>query len=309
MAYSNVLEAVGNTPMVRLQRLVPPDCAQILVKFEAVNVGGSIKTRTALAMVEAAEKAGLLKPGYTIVEATSGNQGIGLALVAAVKGYRCKLVMPENMSAERQQIMRAYGAEIVLVPPGNSITEAIQNAMAKARQIVEEEPNTWYANQFANPENPAIHARTTATEILFQAGTKIDAFCAGIGTGGTITGIGRVLKGKWPDVIIAAVEPTKAALLSGGQISHHAMQGMGDGVMPDILDRSIIDEIVLVTDEDAIETARALARLEGLLVGVSSGANTWAAIQLAKRLGPGKTVVTVLPDTGERYLSTSLFQP
>jgi len=306
MIYKNVLEAVGNTPMIKLQRLAT-DGAQILVKFEGVNIGGSIKTRTALAMIENAERSGKLKPGSTIVEITSGNQGIGLALAAAVKGYKCKIVMPDNMSVERQKLMKAFGAEVILVPSGDSITEAIENAMNKAKEIMESETNAWFANQFSNPANSEVHYMMTAEEILEQVAGKIDAFCAGIGTGGTITGIGRKLKEKLPDIIIAAVEPTKAPLLAGGKIGHHAIQGMGDGVMPDILDTSIIDEIILVEDEDAINTARDLAKYEGLLVGISSGANTWAAIQLAKKLGPGKTVVTVLPDTGERYLSTELF--
>ncbi|HHV78596.1 MAG TPA: cysteine synthase A [Firmicutes bacterium] len=306
MVCDDVLKALGNTPLIRLRRMAQ-GCAEVLVKFEGVNIGGSIKTRTAFGMVEEAERSGALRPGCTIVEATSGNQGIGLALVAAVKGYKCVIVMPDNMSIERRKLMKAYGAEIVLVPAGESIAEAIENARNKAKELAAADPNVWLANQFSNPANPAIHSRTTALEIIEQVGGKIDAFCAGIGTGGTITGVGRVLKQRWPNVLVAAVEPTKAALLAGGKISHHAMQGMGDGVMPDILDRSIIDRVILVEDEEAIQTARDLARREGLLVGVSSGANTWAALQLARELGPGKTVVTVLPDTGERYLSTDLY--
>ena len=304
----NILECLGETPLVRLRRIPDPGSASVLVKFEAVNIGGSIKTRSAYGMVTAAEEAGLLEPDSIIVEYTSGNQGIGLAMVAAVKGYRCKIVMPETMSMERRRIMEAYGAEICLTPAGSNITEAIDLCVARAREMAEDDPKVWLANQFANPANPEIHRLTTGREILEQAGGPVDAFCAGVGTGGTLTGVGRALREANPHVTLVAVEPTKAAVLSGSSnIGHHAMQGMGDGLIPDVLDMNLVDRIILVEDEEALDIARRLAREEGLLCGVSSGANVFAALALARELGEGKTVVTVLPDTGERYLSTDLF--
>ncbi|MDO9574034.1 MAG: cysteine synthase A, partial [Candidatus Contubernalis sp.] len=290
-----------------LQRLPGPQDARVLVKYEGLNIGGSIKTRTALGMIETAEKQGLLTIDSIIVEFTSGNQGIGLSLIAAVKGYKCKIVMPENMSLERRKLIASYGAEIVLTPEGENIGDTFNIAREAAKKMAQEDPRVWLANQFGNPANPDIHRRTTAREIVEQADGPIHAFCSGIGTGGTITGIGEVLKENYPEVKIIAIEPEEAAVLDGGPIGQHVIQGMGDGIIPDILNKDIIDEIALISDKNALDTARALAREEGLLVGISSGANTWIALQLAKKLGPGKTVVTILPDTGERYLSTILF--
>lgn len=305
----NVLDAVGNTPLIQLQRMTTPGHARVLVKYEGVNIGGSIKTRTALGMIEDAEKRGLLKEDSIITEYTSGNQGIGLSLIAAVKGYKCRIIMPENMSLERRKLIAAYGAEIVLTPEGDNIGDTFKIAEKTAWQMVEEDPRVWLANQFGNYANPEIHRQTTAKEILEQVGGEIHSFCSGIGTGGTITGVGEVLKSHYPEVKIVAVEPEEAAVLDGGPIGQHVIQGMGDGIIPEILNREVIDQISLVSDESALETARRLSREEGLLSGISSGANTWVALQLAKELGPEKTVVTVLPDTGERYLSTVLFSP
>jgi len=309
MAYfNNVLEAVGNTPLVKLQHLPSKDCASILVKLESLNPGGSIKTRAALGMIRAAERDGKLRPGSIIVEATSGNQGIGLSLVAAVLGYKTIICMPENMSEERKALVRAYGAELVLTPAGKDIQEAITLARQKANEIRESDPqHVFLASQFDNPANPETHRTTTAQEILSQVGGPIDAFVAGIGTGGTLTGVGEVLKAKFPSIKVVAVEPSNAAILRGGTIGHHIQQGIGDGFIPNILNTGIIDDIVLVNDEDALQTARDLARKEGLLVGVSSGSNVWAALRIGQELGKGKTVVTVLPDTGERYLSMGLY--
>ncbi|UNC91787.1 cysteine synthase A [Candidatus Contubernalis alkaliaceticus] len=303
----NILKAVGNTPLIQLQHLAGPKDARVLVKYEGLNIGGSIKTRTALGMIETAEKQGLLNKDSIIVEFTSGNQGIGLSLISAVKGYKCKIVMPENMSLERRKLIASYGAEIVLTPEGENIGDTFDIAREAAKKMAQEDSRVWLANQFGNPANPDIHRLTTAREIVKQAGGPIHAFCSGIGTGGTITGIGEVLKEHYPEVKIIAVEPEEAAVLDGGPIGQHVIQGMGDGIIPDILNKEIIDEIALISDKNALDTARALAREEGLLVGISSGANTWIALQLAKKLGSGKTVVTILPDTGERYLSTILF--
>ncbi len=303
----DVLDAVGNTPLIQLQKIVGSEDARVLVKYEGVNIGGSIKTRTALGMIENAEKQGILKKDSIIVEYTSGNQGIGLSLIASVKGYRCKIIMPENMSLERRKLIAAHGAEIVLTPEGNNIGDTFKIAADTAKKMADENPQVWLANQFGNPANPEIHRNTTAKEITGQVDGNIDAFCSGIGTGGTITGVGEVLKEQYPGVKIVAVEPEEAAILDGGPIGQHAIQGMGDGIIPEILNKDIIDEIALVSDDNALEVARSLASKEGLLVGISSGANTWVALQLAKKLGKGKTVVTVLPDTGERYLSTVLF--
>ncbi len=303
----SILDAIGNTPLVHLQRMGRDSPGRILAKVEFLNPSGSIKARSALGMIEAAERAGQLKPGSIVVEATSGNQGIGIAMVAAVKGYRSVVVMPENMSEERQKFMRAYGAEIRLVPAGTNIQEAIQSCLEEVRHMAAEDPRVWVADQFNNPANPEVHRRTTAQEILRQVDGPIDAFVAGVGTGGTLTGVGEVLKEHFPEVKIVAVEPAKAAILSGGPIEHHMQQGIGDGLIPSILNRDIIDEIVVVTDEDAMDTARRLAREEGLFVGVSSGANVWASLEIARRLGKDVTVVTVLPDGGDRYLSTGIF--
>jgi cysteine synthase A len=303
----NILEAVGKTPLVYLGRISPADGAKIYAKVECVNPGGSIKTRTALGMIEAAERAGQLKPDSIIVEVTSGNQGIAMAMIGAVKGYKVRIVMPENMSVERQKLIKAYGAEIILTPAGASITEAIESALAVANDMAAKDARVFLPRQFENVNNPDIHRRTTAQEILAQLGGPVDAFVAGLGTGGTITGIGEVLKQAHPGVRVVAAEPETAAILAGRPIGHHVQQGIGDGVIPPILNRDIIDDIILVSDDEACATACRLARDEGILCGVSSGTNVTAAIKLAKQLGAGKTVVTVLPDTGERYLSTTLF--
>lgn len=305
--YNNILEAIGQTPMVKLTKIVPPNCANILVKLENLNLGGSIKTRTAYGMIEAAEKEGKIGPNTIIVEPTSGNQGIGLALIAAIKGYKARIVMPENMSIERKKLIEAYGAEVVLTPVGKNIAETFENCVRTAYKMAEKDKNVFIPQQFENCANPEIHRQTTALEIIEQADTTIDAFVAGIGTGGTITGIGEVLKSKYPNIKIYAVEPTEAALLSGGNISNHKQQGIGDGIVPKILNQNIFDEVICVSDEDAITTAKSLAQHEGLLVGISSGSNVWAALEVAKKLGKDKTVVTILPDTGERYFSTDLF--
>lgn len=304
---SNILDAVGNTPLVHLRRTSPAGGAQIYAKVECVNPGGSIKTRTALGMIEAAERAGQLKPDSIIVEVTSGNQGIAMAMIGAVKGYKVRIVMPENMSVERQKLIKAYGAEIVLTPAGASITEAIEGSLALAQDMAAKDSRVFLPRQFENKNNPDIHRRTTAQEILAQFEGPIDAFVAGFGTGGTITGIGEVLKQAHPRLRVYVAEPENAAILAGHPIGHHVQQGIGDGVIPPILNRDIIDDIVLVSDEEACTAACRLARDEGILCGVSSGTNVTAAVKVAARLGAGKTVVTVLPDTGERYLSTGLF--
>jgi cysteine synthase A len=298
---------VGNTPLEHLRRISPADGAKIYAKVECVNPGGSIKTRTALGMIEAAERAGQLKPDSIIVEVTSGNQGIAMAMIGAVKGYKVRIVMPENMSVERQKLIKAYGAEIVLTPAGASITEAIEGSLAVAQDMAAKDARVFLPRQFENENNPDIHRRTTAREILAQLDSPIDAFVAGFGTGGTITGIGEILQQAHPQISIVVAEPENAAILAGHPIGHHVQQGIGDGVIPPILNHGIIDDIVLVSDEEACAAACRLAREEGILCGVSSGTNVTAAIKVARKLGAGKTVVTVLPDTGERYLSTGLF--
>lgn len=304
----NILAVVGRTPMIYLRRISPAGGAQIFAKLEAVNPGGSIKTRTAMGMIEAAEQAGLLKPDSIILEVTSGNQGIAMAMIGAVKGYKVKIVMPENMSVERRKLIQAYGAEVILTPAGNDIGEAIENALEVARGIAAKDAHVFMPKQFENQANPSIHRTTTAQEILSQLDRPIDALIAGFGTGGTITGIGEVLKDAYPNMKVVAAEPENAAILAGGRIGHHVQQGIGDGLIPPIMNTSIIDDIVLISDEDALNTSRRLARTEGLLCGVSSGTNVCAAIRVAEKLGPGKTVVTILPDTGERYLSTELYK-
>jgi len=298
----SILDLVGKTPVVRLKRLAPAGSAVIWAKLERANPGGSVKDRIAKAMVEAAEEAGVLKPGGVIVEPTSGNTGIGLAMVAAAKGYRCVLVMPDTLSVERRALMRAYGAELILTAGA----EGMKGAIAKAQELVQRH-GYFLPQQFMNPANPEIHRRTTAREILEQV-DRLDAFVSGVGTGGTITGVGEILKDVLPQVRIVAVEPAASPVLSGGQPGKHKIQGIGAGFVPDVLNREVIDEIVTVRDEDAVETARRLAREEGILAGISSGAAAWAAIQVAQRLGEGKTAVVLLPDTGERYLSTGLFE-
>ena len=308
MVYNNVLEAVGHTPMVRLQRMNPEGNAQILVKFEGLNVGGSIKTRTALNMIEEAEQKGLIHPDTVIVEPTSGNQGIGLALIGAVKGYRTIIIMPDSVSEERRKLVRHYGAEVILIHDAGNIGDCIEECLQTALRMEKEDPNVYVPQQFANPANPMAHRHHTGLEILEQVAGLIDGFCSGVGTGGTITGIGEVLKAQNPQIEIWAVEPENAAILSGGSVGTHLQMGIGDGVIPDILNQKIYDDIYIVTDEEALETAKELACKEGIMCGISSGTNVAAALKLAEKLGPGKTVVTVLPDTAERYFSTPLFE-
>ena len=307
MVYNNILEAVGHTPMVRLNRMAEPGSARILVKFEGLNVGGSIKTRTALNMIEQAEKEGLIDQDSVIVEPTSGNQGIGLALVGAVKGYRTVIIMPDSVSEERRKLIRHYGAEVVLIHYAGDIGACIQECLDTALRMKAADPKVFVPQQFENPNNTQAQKQFTANEILDQADGPIDGFCSGIGTGGTITGIGEILKEANPDMTIWAVEPENAAILAGGSIGTHMQMGIGDGIIPDILNMEIYDEICVITDEEAIDTAKRLANEEGLMCGISSGTNVCAAIKLARKLGEGKTVVTVLPDTAERYFSTPLF--
>ena len=307
MIYNNILEAMGNTPVIKLNHMVPENAAQILVKFEGLNVGGSIKTRTTYNMICDAEEKGLINENTIIVEPTSGNQGIGLSLVGAVKGYKVRIIMPDSVSEERRKLMAHYGAEVVLVHDDDNIGECIKECLATALRMQEEDPNVFVPQQFENPANPEVHRNSTALEILEQVDGPIHGFCSGIGTGGTITGIGETLKEKNPDIEIWAVEPKHAAILSGGAIRSHVQMGIGDGVIPDILNQDIYDNICIIKDEEAINAAKELAAKEGIMCGISSGTNVAAAIKLAKELGPGKTVVTVLPDTAERYFSTPLF--
>ena len=299
---------MGNTPLIRLGRMAEEGSAQILVKFEGLNVGGSIKTRTAYNMIRDAEEKGLIKEDTIIVEPTSGNQGIGLALVGAVRGYKTRIIMPDSVSEERRKLMKHYGAEVVLIHDAGNIGECIEECLNTALRMAKEDPRVFVPQQFENPANPAVHRSQTAVEILEQADCKIDGFCSGIGTGGTITGIGEVLKEKNPEIEIWAVEPEHAAILSGGSIGTHIQMGIGDGLIPAILNTQIYDDICIVTDEEAIQTSRDLASKEGIMCGISSGTNVAAALKLAKKLGEGKTVVTVLPDTAERYFSTPLFE-
>lgn len=306
--YNNVLEAMGNTPLIKLQKIVPEGAAQVLVKYEGVNIGGSIKTRTAYSMITEAEKAGIINKDTIIVEPTSGNQGIGLSLIGAVKGYKVVIVMPDSVSEERRKLVKAYGAELILIHDDGDIGKCIEECLATAIKMSEEDENVWVPQQFINPDNPKIHRSTTAVEILQQADCQIDGFCSGVGTGGTLTGIGEVLKDHYPDVLIWAVEPENAAILSGGSIGTHLQMGIGDGIIPENLNLNIFSETAIVTDEEAIETSKRLIREEGILCGISSGTNVAAALRMAKLLGEGKTVVTVLPDTGERYFSTELFE-
>ena len=308
MIYHNVLEAIGRTPIIELQKLTGPDDARVLVKYEGLNVGGSIKTRVAAKMIEEAERKGVLKPDSIIVEPTSGNQGIGLALVGAVKGYRVIIIMPDSVSKERRMLVSQYGAEVKLIHDNNDIGECIDKCIALAHKMAEQNPKVFVPNQFSNPDNPLAHIEGTALEILDQVDVPIDAFCSGIGTGGTLTGVGKILKKQWPNILLCAVEPQNAAILSGGSVGTHQQMGIGDGLIPEVLDTSIFSEIEIVTDEEAILTTQQLARKEGILCGISSGTNVCAALKLAKRLGKGKTVFTILPDTGERYFSTPLFE-
>ena len=307
MVYDNVLEAIGHTPMIRLNHMAEEDSAEILVKFEAVNVGGSIKTRTAYNMILAAEREGKLNKDSIIVEPTSGNQGIGLALVGAVRGYHTIIIMPDSVSEERRKLVKHYGAEVKLIHDAGDIGACIDECLKLALSMQEKDPRIFVPQQFANKNNTLAHKNHTALEIMEQVAGPIDGFCSGIGTGGTITGIGEVLKAQNPNMEIWAVEPENAAILSGGTIGTHIQMGIGDGIIPDILNQEICDDVYIITDEEALTTSKRLAREEGLLCGISAGTNVAAAIRLAKKLGPGKTVVTVLPDTGERYFSTPLF--
>lgn len=308
MVYLNVLEAMGNTPIIRLSKIVPEDCAEVLVKYEGVNIGGSIKTRTAYSMITEAEKKGLINQDTIIVEPTSGNQGIGLALIGAVKGYKVKIIMPDSVSEERRKLIKAYGAELILVHDDGDIGKCINECLETALKMQKEDKNVWVPQQFENPDNPLVHKLHTAIEILEAVDGKIDGFCSGIGTGGTLSGIGSKLKEANPDITIWAAEPQNAAILSGGNIGTHLQMGIGDGLIPENLDMEIFSDVTIITDEEAIGTTKRLIREEGILCGISSGTNVAAAIKLAKKLGKGKRVVTVLPDTGERYFSTELFE-
>lgn len=307
MVYDNILEAMGHTPLIRLQRMAEPNAADIVVKFEGINVGGSVKTRTALQMIEEAEKRGDINPNSIIVEPTSGNQGIGLALVCAVKGYKAVIIMPDSVSEERRKLVRHYGAEVIVIHDAGDIGECIARCIAKAEELAANDPNVYVPQQFENVDNLRAHKYHTALEIVEDIECHIHGFCSGIGTGGTISGVGQTLKRLYLDLEIWAVEPENAAILSGGGIGTHLQMGIGDGLIPDILDQEIYDEICVISDEEALQTARDLASKEGLMVGISSGTNVAAAKRLARKLGPGKTVVTILPDTGERYFSTELF--
>jgi cysteine synthase A len=298
----SVLDLVGGTPLVRLSRMALEGWAEVLAKLESRNPGGSVKDRIALNMIEDAERRGLIHPGDTIVEPTSGNTGIGLAMVAAVKGYHLIVTMPEHMSLARRQLLARYGAEVILTPA----VEGMTGAVFAAEELLRENPRYFMPQQFENPANPEIHRRTTAQEILQATEGRLDAFVAGVGTGGTITGVGEVLKKALPAVRIVAVEPSRSPVLRGGRAGSHRIQGIGASFVPTVLNREIIDEIIGVGDEDAFAIAKRLGREEGLMVGISAGANVFAALKVAKRLGAGKRVVTILPDTGERYLDVDI---
>ncbi len=308
MICNNILDAMGNTPIIRLSRMVEPDMAEILVKFEGLNVGGSIKTRTAYNMILDAEQKGIINKDTIIVEPTSGNQGIGLALVGAVRGYKTKIIMPDSVSEERRKLVNHYGAEVILVHDAGNIGECIEECVKTALRMQAEDKNIFVPQQFENPANPQIQREQTAIEIINAVGKPIHGFCSGIGTGGTITGIGEVLKKYNPDMEIWAVEPENAAMLSGGSIGTHIQMGIGDGVIPAILNQNIYNDICIIKDDEAITAAKELASKEGIMCGISSGTNVAAAMKLAKKLGKSKTVVTVLPDTAERYFSTPLFE-
>ena len=308
MIYNNVLEAMGHTPMIQLSRMADPEGARVLVKYEGLNVGGSIKTRTAFNMIKKAEEDGILKPDSVIVEPTSGNQGIGLALVGAVKGYETIIIMPDSVSSERRLLVEHYGAKVILIHDAGNIGDCIEECVEVAAKMAEENPKVFVPQQFENQANPMVHRHHTGLEILEQVDGPIDGFCSGIGTGGTITGIGETLKALNPQIEIWAVEPENAAILAGGTVSTHIQMGIGDGVIPGVLNQQIYDDICIISDEDALRTAKDLAVKEGLMCGISSGTNVAAALRLAKKLGKGKTVVTVLPDTAERYFSTPLFE-
>ena len=308
MVYDNILQAIGNTPMIRLNHVNKPGNAQVLVKFEGLNVGGSIKTRTAWNMIRQAELAGKIGPDTVIVEPTSGNQGIGLALVGAVRGYRTIIVMPDSVSEERRKLVRHYGAEVLLIHDDGDIGKCIEECLETALRMQEEDPKVFVPQQFSNPDNNMAQRRYTAHEILTQVDGPIHGFCSGIGTGGTITGIGEILRENYPDIEIWAAEPEDAAILAGGSIGTHLQMGIGDGLIPDNLNTEIYDNTCIVPDDNALDMAKRLAKEEGIMCGISSGTNVVAALMLAEKLGPGKTVVTVLPDTAERYFSTPLFE-
>ncbi len=307
MIYKTVLDAMGHTPLIELQRMKEENAARVLVKFEGLNVGGSIKTRTAYNMILDAEQKGLINKDTVIVEPTSGNQGIGLALIGAVRGYRTIIIMPDSVSEERRKLVKHYGAEVILIHDAGDIGACIAECINTAFCMQHEDPHVFIPQQFENPANPQIQREQTAAEILEDVNGPIDGFCSGIGTGGTLTGIGEVLKSKNPEITLWAVEPAHAAILSGGSVGTHLQMGIGDGLIPPILNKEIYDDIFIVTDSQAIRTSRELSRKEGIMCGISSGTNVAAALELAKALGPGKTVVTVLPDTAERYFSTPLF--
>ena len=307
MICNSILDAMGNTPIIRLSNMVGSDSAEVLVKFEGLNVGGSIKTRTAYNMIRDAEERGLINSETVIVEPTSGNQGIGLALVGAVRGYKTIIIMPDSVSEERRKLVKHYGAEVILIHDSGNIGACIEECMETALRMQREDPRVFVPQQFENPANPQIQREQTAVEILEQVNGPIHGFCSGIGTGGTITGIGETLKKANPQMEIWAVEPEHAAILSGGSIGTHVQMGIGDGLIPPILNVNIYNDICIIKDEEAIRTSKELASKEGIMCGISSGTNVAAALRLAKKLGKGKTVVTVLPDTAERYFSTPLF--
>ena len=308
MVCDNVLEYIGHTPMIRLGRMNDPGSAEVLVKYEGLNVGGSIKTRTAYNMIRQALKDGRIKDDTIIVEPTSGNQGIGLALIGAVMGYETRIIMPDSVSEERRLLVKHYGAKVILIHDAGDIGACMDECLQTALRMAEEDPRVYIPQQFENPANPEVHKHHTGLEILEQVAGPIHGFCSGIGTGGPISGIGETLKAQYPDIEIWAVEPENAAILAGGNIGTHLQMGIGDGIIPKNLNRNIYDDIYIVTDEEAIRTAKDLARKEGIMCGISSGTNVAAALKLAKKLGKGKTVVTVLPDTAERYFSTPLFE-
>ena len=307
MVCNTILDAIGQTPIIKLHNLTGPDDAEILVKFEGLNVGGSIKTRTALNMISDAENKGIINKDTIIVEPTSGNQGIGLALVGAVKGYKVKIIMPDSVSEERRKLVCHYGAEVILVHDAGNIGLCIEECLNLALKMKAEDPNVFVPQQFENPANPSVQRLVTGMEIINQVDGEIHGFCSGIGTGGTITGIGETLKKYNPDITIWAAEPRNAAILSGGSIGTHIQMGIGDGIIPEILNQNIYDDVCIIGDDEALQAARDLASKEGIMCGISSGTNVAAAIKLAKKLGKGKRVVTVLPDTAERYFSTPLF--
>jgi len=302
--YNNITELIGRTPLVKLNRIVPAGAAEVAAKLESFNPLSSVKDRIAISMVSEAEKAGELKPGATIVEATSGNTGIGLAFVAAAKGYKCVLVMPDTMSVERRKLLQALGAELILTPG----TAGLPEALKIAREYAEKTPGAWQSKQFDNPANPKIHRETTAQEILSDTGGSVDAVVAGVGTGGTVSGVGQILKKHNPSILTVAVMPVEAQTLKGGPYAPHKIQGIGPSFIPAIYDKDVVDRVFDVTYDQAVDTARRMAKQEGILIGISSGAIAFAAIEIAKELGAGKRVVVILPDTGERYLSTPLFE-